>query len=118
MARFVLVHGAWHGAWCWYKVVPALERLGHAVQAIDLPGHGVDRTPLADVTLDAYVDRVGEAIARAGEPVMLVGHFSGRRTVLDWNRAPRLLGRVSHRWRSCVRRARQHRQPGAGRIDS
>lgn len=77
MAQFVLVHGAWHGAWCWYKVVPALERLGHAVQAIDLPSHGVDRTPLANVTLEAYAERVGEAISQASEPVVLVGHSLG-----------------------------------------
>ena len=31
MSTFVLVHGAWHGAWCWDKVVPLLERAGHRV---------------------------------------------------------------------------------------
>jgi len=38
--RFVLVHGGHHGAWCWDKLVPELERLGHAALAIDLPGSG------------------------------------------------------------------------------
>src|SRR5689334_12096330 len=37
MARFVLVHGAWHGAWCFSEVVSALEARGHAAAAVDLP---------------------------------------------------------------------------------
>ena len=77
MSRFVLVHGAWHGAWCWHKVVAELERRGHSVEAVDLPGHGVDRTPLAEVNLDAYADRVGRALAAAEEPAILVGHSLG-----------------------------------------
>ena len=42
MATFVLVHGAWHGAWCWYKLTPALPRAGHEVIAPDLAGLGRD----------------------------------------------------------------------------
>ena len=38
--RFVLVHGGFHGAWCWAKLTPELEALGHKVVAIDLPGAG------------------------------------------------------------------------------
>ncbi len=38
--RFILVHGGFHGAWCWDKMVPQLEGLGHEVLAIDLPGSG------------------------------------------------------------------------------
>ena len=38
--RFVLVHGGYHGAWCWKKLVPELEALGHQVLPIDLPGAG------------------------------------------------------------------------------
>jgi len=34
--HFVLVHGAMHGAWCWYKIVELLEKDGHKVSAIDL----------------------------------------------------------------------------------
>ncbi|WP_370270531.1 alpha/beta fold hydrolase, partial [Nioella sp.] len=40
MTQFILVHGACHGAWCWQKVVPALEARGHSVRAIDMPGRG------------------------------------------------------------------------------
>ena len=36
--RFVLIHGGHHGTWCWEKLIPHLEALGHSVLAIDLPG--------------------------------------------------------------------------------
>jgi alpha-beta hydrolase superfamily lysophospholipase len=55
MAEFILVHGAWHGAWCWREVVPRLEARGHMANAIDLPGHGADRSPLDTVSLQDYV---------------------------------------------------------------
>jgi pimeloyl-ACP methyl ester carboxylesterase len=34
---FALVHGAWHGAWCWERLIPELERRGHSALAVDLP---------------------------------------------------------------------------------
>lgn len=77
MSAYVLVHGAWHGGWCWDQVTPLLERDGHSVAAPDLPGHGDDRTPAAEVTLPAYVDRVCEALASVDEPAVLVGHSMG-----------------------------------------
>jgi pimeloyl-ACP methyl ester carboxylesterase len=52
-ATVVLVHGAWHGAWCWHKVVPALEAQDVPVVTIDLPGHGDDTGPLTDLAGDA-----------------------------------------------------------------
>lgn len=45
--------------------------------APDLPGHGNDRTPVAEVTLDAYVNRVCDHIDSSAEPVILVGHSMG-----------------------------------------
>jgi pimeloyl-ACP methyl ester carboxylesterase len=77
MARFVLVHGAWHGAWAWEGVAQDLRDAGHEVDALDLPGHGEDDTPHADITLDTYADRVVDAIGPEGEPVVLVGHSMG-----------------------------------------
>jgi pimeloyl-ACP methyl ester carboxylesterase len=77
MSNFVLVHGSWHGAWCWFKVVPRLRALGHRVEAVDLSGHGRDRADLAAVTLDDYVASIGEAIERIGEPVIVVAHSRG-----------------------------------------
>jgi pimeloyl-ACP methyl ester carboxylesterase len=76
MARIVLVHGAFAGAWCWEPVLPGLRAAGHAVVAIDLPGSGDDATPVAEVTFDAYAERVCRTL-REGEPAMLVGHSMG-----------------------------------------
>ena len=53
MAVFALVHGAWHGGWCWEEVTPLLEAAGHRAYAPDLPGLGEDRTPLAKSRLRA-----------------------------------------------------------------
>lgn len=102
---FVLVHGAWHGAWCYAKLIPELAALGHSAVAVDLPGHGLsaqypaswfarplDRaayanevSPLAAVTVQECVDSVLAAIdqLRAGghEHVILVGHSLGGVTI-------------------------------------
>lgn len=77
MSTFVLVHGAWHGAWCWHKVVPRLEAAGHEVVTLDLPAHGTDTTPVAEVTLDDHVERVGDVLEAQDEPAILVGHSMG-----------------------------------------
>jgi len=75
--QFVLVHGAWHGAWCWEKVVPLLKEAGHEAHVIDLPGLGDDQTPIAEVTLDKYVSAVSALINTIGRQVVLVGHSMG-----------------------------------------
>jgi pimeloyl-ACP methyl ester carboxylesterase len=77
MARFVLVHGAFHGAWCWEPLTAELEAGGHTVQTPDLPGSGDDATPLAQVTLDAYADRICAVLSATQEPAILVGHSMG-----------------------------------------
>lgn len=71
---YVLVHGGWHGAWCWKKVVPLLEARGHRVLAIDLPGHGDDKTPMETVTLNDYVQKIAGVANAQTRPVVLVGH--------------------------------------------
>jgi pimeloyl-ACP methyl ester carboxylesterase len=77
MSTYVLVHGAWHGAWCWDKVGPLLHQAGHQVITFDLPGHGQDKTVVSEVTLDLYAQRTGEVLAAQMEPVILVGHSMG-----------------------------------------
>jgi pimeloyl-ACP methyl ester carboxylesterase len=77
MSTYVLIHGAWHGAWCWAKIRAALEAEGHRVVTPDLPGHGDDSTPLGEVSLDAYARRVSEVLDAEPEPVVLVGHSMG-----------------------------------------
>jgi pimeloyl-ACP methyl ester carboxylesterase len=76
MARLVLVHGAFSGAWCWEPVLPGLRAAGHTVETLDLPGSGADQTPASKVTLDRYAERVCDVLA-AGPPAVLVGHSMG-----------------------------------------
>ncbi|WP_176560333.1 alpha/beta fold hydrolase [Brevibacillus dissolubilis] len=77
MSTYVLVHGAFHGAWCWQKVVPLLEAAGHQVIAVDLPSHGEDQTPPSEVTLKDYTNRVCSVLDEQTEKVILVGHSFG-----------------------------------------
>jgi pimeloyl-ACP methyl ester carboxylesterase len=77
VSTFVLIHGSWHGAWCWYKVIPLLERVGHRVIAPDLPSLGSDKTPIAEVSLQKWAESVGEILDAENEPVILVGHSRG-----------------------------------------
>lgn len=81
MSTFVLVHGAWHGAWAWEKVVPLLEKSGHRVVALDLPGHGDDGTPPKETTLGGYAERVVGALDSLEGPAVVVGHSMGGMTI-------------------------------------
>ncbi|HHG89483.1 MAG TPA: alpha/beta fold hydrolase, partial [Devosia sp.] len=74
MSTFLLIHGGWHGGWCWDKVKPLLEAEGHTVMAPDLPGHGDDTTPISEVSMDLYARATVEFAAQALEPVIVVGH--------------------------------------------
>jgi pimeloyl-ACP methyl ester carboxylesterase len=98
---FVLVHGSWHGAWCYAKLIPYLTEAGHLVAAKDLPGHGLDAkfpksyrarpldaaafatepSPLAGIKLDDYVKSIvatiNELMAAGSGPVILLGHSMG-----------------------------------------
>ena len=74
---FVMVHSAFLGGWAWGYVASLLEKEGHKVIAPDLPGHGGDKTPPSDVTLDAYVKTVTDVLDVQGDPVILVGHSLG-----------------------------------------
>jgi len=77
MSTYVLIHGSWHGAWCWYKIIPLLEQAGHTAIALDLPGHGRDWTPARDITMQSYVDSICKILDAQSEPVILVGHSRG-----------------------------------------
>jgi pimeloyl-ACP methyl ester carboxylesterase len=63
MANFFLVHGAWHGGWCWQRVTSALQAQGHRVHAVTLTGLG-ERAHLLSpaITLDTHIDDVISAI--------------------------------------------------------
>jgi len=71
---YVLVHGAWHGAWSYSKTKKTLELTGDKVICFDLPGHGEDKTEIKDVTLAAYVQKVKTELKKLNTPVVLVGH--------------------------------------------
>jgi pimeloyl-ACP methyl ester carboxylesterase len=77
MASFVLVPGAWHGAWFWEFVLPLLKARGHEAVAPELPGMGADRTPLAELNLAAWAGAVARVVEAAPESVVLVGHSRG-----------------------------------------
>jgi len=77
MSTYVLIHGSWHGAWCWYKIIPLLEQAGHQAIALDLPGHGRDWTAAREVSLQSYVESVCNILDAQPEPVILVGHSRG-----------------------------------------
>ena len=77
MARFVLVHGAFGGAWIWEPLVKRLKTAGHSVTAFDLPGMGDDRTPVSKCTLDSNAERLCKVLAKQLGPSIVVGHSMG-----------------------------------------
>ncbi|MFM5955439.1 MAG: alpha/beta fold hydrolase [Novosphingobium sp.] len=82
MAGFVLIHGSWHGGWCFDEVTHRLEAAGHRVTAPTLPGMDGDEAALRAVTLQGWAD-FAVAQCRAlkdeldGAPVVLAGHSRG-----------------------------------------
>jgi len=77
MARFVLVHGAFAGAWIWEPLKQVLTTAGHAVQAFDLLGLGEDHTPVQEISLDSCAARLCEVLASSAEPAIVVGNSMG-----------------------------------------
>ena len=76
MAAFVLVHGAFFGAWCWERVVPRLRARGHEVHPVTLTGLG-ERSHLLtpEVSLRTHVDDVVNLLESQNlRDVVLVGH--------------------------------------------
>ena len=74
-ATVVLVHGAWHGSWCWQRVIPLLEKRGVTVRAVDLPSVAAGRG--ADTGLSADAAAVDAVIDELAGPVVLCGHSYG-----------------------------------------
>ncbi|MEK9883561.1 MAG: alpha/beta hydrolase [Acidimicrobiaceae bacterium] len=75
ISNVLLVHGAWHGAWCWAPLQQALDQLGIPSHAIDLPGHGISPLPLGDLHGDAAA--VVEALEALPSDTLLIGHSYG-----------------------------------------
>lgn len=94
MAAFLLVHGSCHGGWYWRDLIPELAARGHAARAIDLPGHGADPTPAAQVTLDAYARAIVDALAEQ-DGAIVVGHsMAGYAIAAAAELAPERIGKL------------------------
>ncbi|MQL88933.1 hypothetical protein Taro_021498 [Colocasia esculenta] len=78
--HFVLVHGAGHGAWCWYKLRVLLEDAGHKVSCLDLAGAGIHPSDTNSIlTFEAYNKPLMDFMSQLpeNEKVILVGHSAG-----------------------------------------
>jgi pimeloyl-ACP methyl ester carboxylesterase len=87
----LLVHGAWHGAWCWSALQAELDRRGLPSHAIDLPGHGSSLAPFGGLHDDAnhvsatldhlrqsgHKEHTGGKDEYADSGFVLVGHSYG-----------------------------------------
>jgi pimeloyl-ACP methyl ester carboxylesterase len=80
-ASVVLVHGVWHGAWCFDSVRAELEAAGIEAIAIDLPGHGADSGPLGDLHDDAA--RVRSVLDGLDGECVLLGHSYGGAVITE-----------------------------------
>ena len=83
---FVLVHGAWHGGWCWKKVKALLNKRGYDVYTPTLTGLG-ERSHLlkADINLDTHIQDVVNVIEYEDlNNVVLVGHSYAGMVVTEW----------------------------------
>jgi pimeloyl-ACP methyl ester carboxylesterase len=74
MLTFMLIHGSWHSAWNWHRVLPLLQKNGHKAIAIDLPGMGRDKTPIGEVKMADTVEKLCALIDGIEGKVILVGH--------------------------------------------
>ena len=75
MSTFALVHGAWHGGWCWERLTPELERRGHRTVVVDLPCTD------PEALFPDYATVVVETLADVGEDVVVVGHSLAGHTI-------------------------------------
>lgn len=91
--HFVLVHGAWHGGWCWEGVIQELKKAGHTAEAPTMPGHnpGDDRSK---IRFEDYVNKIVEVLKKQSAPAVLVGHSSAG--FLLQSAAPKASEKISH----------------------
>lgn len=96
MSDFVLVHGAWHGAWCWQRIVTPLWAVGHRAFAVTLTGSGERAHLLAPaVSLQTHITDVANVIeAEELHDAILVGHSYGGMVITGV--ADRLAARLKH----------------------
>ena len=78
MTEVVLVHGAWHGAWCWERVTPLLRAAGHEVVTPTLTGLGERAVEASSaVNLDTHIADVAAAVDGLFDPVVVAHSYAG-----------------------------------------
>ena len=77
MAKIVLLHGAWHGSWCFSKLEQELKNRGFEVELVDYPGHGEDHTPREELSIGGYIEKVTDVLKNQTEPVVFAVHSFG-----------------------------------------
>src|SRR5437868_4499501 len=93
--HLVLVHGAFMGGWAWDAVAAQLRQAGERVTVVDLPCHDAGERSVEGATLDAYVDRVGQAVDSEPGPAVLVGHSMAGMVISQYaERAPEKVQRL------------------------
>lgn len=75
--QYILVHGAWQGGWCWKFLATELQKLGHKVSCLDLPGHGKSSFPISEVTYDIYYKNLENEIKKYHDIVLVAHSMSG-----------------------------------------
>jgi pimeloyl-ACP methyl ester carboxylesterase len=80
LTSYVLIHGGFHGSWCWTDTAAHIRRRGHWAATVDLPGRGDTAHLTAEVTLDDWVAALGAVVDTAPEPPTLVAHSIGATT--------------------------------------
>lgn len=73
--KLILVHGAWHGSWCWGPLESRLRERGVDVVSVELTSQGYDASSLGDLYRDAEVVRASASASPA--PTVLLGHSYG-----------------------------------------
>ena len=71
---FVLVHGAYHGGWCWQPLVACLKARGHDAIAPDLPGHAFADGWIGQQEMSCYINAIVDIVDGLPAPPILVGH--------------------------------------------
>ena len=112
MKHFLLIHGGSHGAWCWQSTIESLRKLGATASALDLPGHGADRTPRETVDRESYLAAIRRVVdCIDSKELVLVGHS------LAGILLPQLADELGQRLKQIIFLAAMVCEPGERAID-
>lgn len=92
--NFLFLHGSWHGAWCWHKVLPEMAMAGHCAVAVDLPGRGRNPAPPMMVGLSRMVDAAERALPCGAKTTVVVHGRNGIVASALAERVPDLIERT------------------------